>query len=70
MTIRLFVDDLPKGHAAAGKVDGDTAVVIVDRACLLSARDRGDAEYGARIVNDMFTALEQHGHPVTLSIAS
>lgn len=70
MSIRMYLDDLPKGHAAAIRVEDGHAVIIVDRGCVQRARDRGDPGYGARLVNDMFRALESHGGHVPLHAAS
>lgn len=69
MSIRLYLDDLPAGHAAAGRVVDGLAVIIVDRSLLLQARDRGDLEYGVRLANDVLEALGSGTPSLTLAVA-
>lgn len=70
MSVRLYLEDLPEGHAAAGRLEGRVAVVIVDRSHLQRAKDAGDLEFGVRIANDMLRALEHGPAGQTLSVAS
>jgi hypothetical protein len=68
--VRFYLEDLPAGHAAVGRKDGTTAVIVVDKSHLADARDRGELDYGVRIANDILKAFESDVSGGVFSIAS